>query len=155
MVHTPTDLHSLLLDHAQTRRGLTGIQHPCLRTLQCLHILASLGSDTTHALHHVQHQTLGLQQRLNLALDHKGDVALLHFGSILDECGHLQFRIECMENAFCHGHTCQHAIFLHDQLALAHLRSGDATERCMVAVANVFREGQPNQLSNQLLFCLL
>ena len=144
MVHTSTDANSLLLDHTHTRCCLAGVEHMSLGAFQLLHILTGGGGDTAHALHDVEHQTLGLQQRLYLALHYEGDVALLHLCAIFDEDGHLQFWIEGLEDTACHLYAGQYAVLLDDQLALAHLRSGNATERGVIAIANVLSEGQLN-----------
>ena len=144
MVHTATDAYGLLLDHAHTRCCLAGIEHMGLGAFQLLYIFAGGGGDTTHALHDVEHQTLGLQQRLYLALHYESDVAFLHLCAILDEDGHLQLRIEGLEDTASHLYAGQYAVLLDDQLALAHLRSGNATERGVIAIAYVLGEGQLN-----------
>ena len=144
VVHAATDANSLLLDHTHTRSSLAGVEHMGLRAFQLLHILTGGGSDAAHALHDVEHQTLGLQQRLYLTLHYEGDVALLYLCAILDEDRHLQLGIEGLEDTACHLYTGQYAIFLDDQLALTHLRGGNATERGVIAIANVLGESQLN-----------
>ena len=62
-----------------------------------------------------------------LGVDNESDIAFLHFGPVMDECRHFQIRIECVENTFSHFDTGQYAVFFHDQLALPHFRSRNAT----------------------------
>ena len=62
MVHTATDLHSLLLQHSETWSSLAGVQDMSLGTLKALHVLSGHGSDTAHTLHDVEHQALCLEE---------------------------------------------------------------------------------------------
>ena len=127
MVDAATDFDRLFLDHAQARSRFARIQHTRFRSFQCLDIFTCRGSDAAHALHDVEHQAFRLQQRLYFAFDHESDIAFLHFGSVVDECRHFQIRIECVENTFSHFDSGQYAVFFHDQLALSHFRSRNAT----------------------------
>ena len=67
VIAATTNLYGLLLEHTHTRCGFTGIKHTGVGTLQTLNILISHGGNTTHALHDVQHQTLGLKQRTDFS----------------------------------------------------------------------------------------
>ena len=67
MVRATADLDGLLLEHTHTRSGLAGIEHTGASALQTLHILIGHGGNTTHALHDIQHQTLGLKQRTDFS----------------------------------------------------------------------------------------
>ena len=100
MVTSSTNLDGLFLQHAHAWCRLTGVQDACLSTLQMLNILIGHGSDTTHALHDVQHQTFSLKQRTHLARDYHGNIALLHTRSILHQDLDLHVRVETTEHLF-------------------------------------------------------
>ena len=62
VVAAPANLDRLFFEHTHTRRGLTGIQHTSLGTLETLHIPVRHGSNATHALHDVEHEAFRLEQ---------------------------------------------------------------------------------------------
>ena len=78
MIYTTANLHSHFLKNTHTGSSLTGIEHTRIRTFQFLGIFMRHGSNATHALHNVQHQTFCLQQRLHLAFHYHCYIARLH-----------------------------------------------------------------------------
>ena len=146
MVHTATNLHSLLLQHAETWSGLAGIEDVSLGTFEALHILGSHGSDTAHALHDVEHEALCLKQRTGLTLYNHGDVALLHVGTILQQNLHLHGRVKAGEYLLSHFYTSQYAIFLDEQMAFTHGVLRNATQGCVVAITDILSKCQVYQL---------
>ena len=126
VVGTSANLHGLLLQHAHSRGGLTGVEHPALRTLQLLHIACCHGGYAAHALHHVEHQSLGLQQRAHLAPHDEGYVTHLHVVTVVQKLLHLEFGVKAMEYLLCHFHACQDAVFLDEQFLRTHRVLRDA-----------------------------
>ena len=146
MVHTTTNLYSLLLQHAKTWSCLTGIKDMSLCTLKTLYILSSHGSNATHTLHDIEHQTLCLEQRTGLTLYNHCNVTLLNMGSILKQHFYLHGRIETGKYLLCHFNTCQHTIFLDKQVALTHGVFWDTTQGCVVAITDILSKCQVYQL---------
>ena len=149
MVAAAANLHSLLLQHAHARRRLARIEHAGLGALQALHVAVGHRGNATHALHDVQHQALGLQQRTNLARDNHGNVALLHARTILHQYLDLHIRVETPEHLLGNLDTGQDAVFLNQQMALAHSILRNTTQRGVVAVANVLGKREVNQPVNK------
>ena len=85
-------------------------------TGQTLHIFVGHGSDAAHALHDVEHQAFGLQQRASLARNHHGDVAFLHACSVFYEHLDLEFWIETAEHFLSHLYACEHTVFLDEKV---------------------------------------
>src|SRR3712207_9550880 len=56
MIHTTTNLHSLLLQHSEPRRCLAGIQHMCICAVKKFHVFAGHSRNSTHTLHNIQHE---------------------------------------------------------------------------------------------------
>ena len=61
MIHATTYLHSFFFEHTHARSCLAGIENASMQTFEFFHIPVSHRSDTAHALHHIEHKTLGLQ----------------------------------------------------------------------------------------------
>ena len=152
MVHAAANLHSLLFEHTHARSGLASVEDVGLGTFEALHILGSHGGDAAHALHDVEHEALSLEQRASLALHDHGDVALLHVGTVLDEHLHLHGRVEAGEHLLRNLYTCQHAIFLDEQVALTHGVLWDTTQGCVVAITDILSKCQVYQLIFQLIY---
>ena len=149
VVASASDLHGLLLEHAHAGRRLAGVEHTCLRTLQPLYILVCHRGDTAHALHDVQHQALRLQQRAYLTCHYHGDVALLHTRTVAHQHLHLHGGVEAAEHLLGNLHTGEDAVFLDQQMRLAHRVLRDATERGMVTVTDILGKRQIDKSVNQ------
>ena len=155
MVYATTDPDGVFLHHTHARCGFACVEYTSLCALEGLDIFAGCCRNTAHALHDVQHQSLGLQQGAYLALDDEGDIAFLDLSAILDEDGHLQLRIEIVEDAFCHLDARQDAVFLNDQLAFAHRCLGNAAQGGMIAIADVLSESEFDKIVNKFIHVIL
>lgn len=60
VIYTSSYTHRLFFEYAHTRRGLAGIEHPGMQTIETCHVFMGNGSDTAHTLHDIEHGTLGL-----------------------------------------------------------------------------------------------
>ena len=152
VVTATANLHSLLLEHTHARGSLAGVEHTGVGTLQSLHILISHCSNTAHALHDVEHESLGLQQRAYTSADNHGDVTLLHTGAVLHEHLDLHLRVEATEHLLGNLHTSENTILLDEQMRLSHRILGDATEGGMVAVTDILGKRQINQSVDQFVY---
>ena len=61
VVTTTTNFNSLLLEHTKTRSSFTGIENASMSAFQQFDITSCTRGNTTHTLHNIKHQTLGLQ----------------------------------------------------------------------------------------------
>ena len=120
--------------------------------LKALLIAMGHGGNTTHSLHDVEHQALGLQQRLHLALYNHGHVTGLHLGTILDKHFHLHGGVKAAKYLFGNLNTSQNTLLLNQEFRLPHGCFRDTGKGGMVAVANIFSESQVYQPVNQFLF---
>ena len=152
MVHAATNLYSLLLEHTQSWSSLTSVENMSLCTLEALYILGCHCSDTAHALHDVKHQTLGLKQRAHLAGNHHGDVALLDVGTIAYENFNLHSRVESCKYTLCHFYSGKDAVFLYQQVRLAHSCVGDTAKGCVVAIAYILGKSEVNKAVFQFVY---
>ena len=151
VVHPAAYLHGSLLEHAHARGGLAGVEYAGVQTLEPLHIAAGHGGDTAHALHHVEHEALGLQQRLDTPLDYKSHIAGFHLGTVFDIDGHLQLGVEAVEYLAGYLYTGQYAGLLNQQFRFSHGRCGYTTQGRVVSVAYILGKCQVDQLVDQLL----
>ena len=152
MVHTATDLYSLFLKHTHSGSSLTSVENVSLCTLEALYILGCHSSDTAHALHDVEHKALGLKQRANLAGNHHSYIALLHVGTIANQDLNLHGRVETCKYALCHFYSGKNAVFLYQQVRLAHSCVRYAAKGCVVAVAYVLCKSEVNKAVFQFVY---
>ena len=145
MVHTTTNLNSLLLYHSQTRSSLAGIKDMTVCTCHTLHIFVGHSSNTTHSLHDIQHQTLGLKQRTNLSCYLKCNITLLNRCTILDEYLHLHGWVKLIKHLLCKFNTCNDTVFFYQQMTLTHCILRNATQCCMITIANILGKSQLNK----------
>ena len=66
-------------------------------------------------------------------------------GAVLDIYFHLHRGVEAAEHFLGYLHTGKDALFLDEEFALAVSIGRDATERGVVAVANVFSKGEVDE----------
>ena len=151
VVASATNLNSLLLQHAHARSSFAGVEHAGLGALQMLYILVGHGGNTTHALHDVEHKTLGLQQGASLTGNNHGYVALLDTGTILHQHLDLHVGVETMEHLLGNLDASQDAVFLDEQMALAHGILRNTAQSGVVAVTNIFSERQVDESVYKLL----
>ena len=88
VVGASADSDSLFLEHAQARGCLTGVEDLAGQAGKAFLIAGGDSGYAAHALHDVEHQALGLQQRANGAFDNECDVARAHVGAVFDKHSH-------------------------------------------------------------------
>ena len=115
VVAASANLHGLLLEHAHAGGGLAGVEHAGLGALQPLDILVGHGGNAAHALHDVEHESLGLQQGAHATGDNHGDVALLDARAVLHEHLDLHVGVEAAEHFLGDLDAGQDAVFLDEQ----------------------------------------
>ena len=144
VVHATTNLHGFLFEHTHARSGLASVEHTSLGACidECLLILVGHGGNTTHALEDVEHEAFCLKETLLFTLDGHNDVARLHMGTILNIHFHLHRGVEAAEHLFGYLHTGKDALFFDEEFAFAVGIGRDATERGVVAIANVFGKSE-------------
>ena len=152
MVNATANLHSLFLHDAHARSSLACVEHASVCTLKLLHIFACHCGNAAHALHHVEHQTLSLQQRAHLTRNAHCNVAFLNLCTILDEHLNSKLFIEMCKDAFGHFHACKHAIFFNDKNILTHRILGDRGESRVVTIANILGKRELYKFLNQFFF---
>ena len=145
VVHAAADEHCLFLQVTQTWGGLAGVQHVATCTLDERLVAVRRGRYTRHALHDIEHGALNLQETELLAIDTKGNIAWLDMRAVFDELLHAALRVEIGDNLFGYFDTSNDTFFFYNQLLASHLCLGDTTERCMVAITNVFFEPDGNE----------
>ena len=145
MVHAPTQLYSLLLQHTHTRCSLAGVENMTAGAGDAFHIFMCHGSDTAHALHDVEHQTLSLQERTRLTRNDHGNVALLHRLPIANEHLHLQSRIETVKHFLCYLDTGKYTVFLDKQMAFAHGIRWNTAQSGMVSITDILSKSQVDE----------
>ncbi|MNY26184.1 hypothetical protein D3C86_1600170 [compost metagenome] len=125
MVAGPARAHRVLLEHAQARGGLAGVEDLGLGACHGRHVGRGQGGDRAHALHEVQGDPLAHQDGAGVALDHRGDGALLDPRAFLEIGGEDQAGIDPQPQAADHLEAADHAGRLVEEvgpgaLALAH-----------------------------------
>ena len=111
VIHAAANLYRRFFKHTESRSSLAGIQHTCFRAFQLLHVFACHSGNTAHALHHVQHQTFCLEQRLNLTFHNHCHITRFHFGTIVNKYLDFHRRVETVEYFFGNFDAGQHACF--------------------------------------------
>ena len=125
VIHTTADLDCHLFQNAHSRRSLTGVEHMSMSTHQFLSILTGHCSDTAHTLHHIQHQTFRLQQRLHFAFYHHHYITRFHFRTVIDKNFYFHCRVKAIENFFRYFNSGQYTGFFNQQFGFPHCSGGD------------------------------
>ena len=97
MVGASADSDSLFFEHTQAGGCLTCVENLAGQAGKAFLIAGGDSGYAAHALHYVEHQALGLQQRADGAFDNECDVARAHVGAVFDEHRHFQGPY-CKEN---------------------------------------------------------
>ena len=101
-----------------------------------------LGRHAAHALHDVQQDAFGLQQGLEPSRNVEGHVAGRDTVSVVQDLFEFHFRIEALQNELRDFDPGDRALLLAQQAHASVFVGRDARERRVVAVADVFADGQ-------------
>ena len=153
VIASAANLHSILLHDAHSRSGLAGVEHLGVEALKFLLVTCRYSGNAAHALHDVEHQAFSLQQRLYLALNHKGDIARSHVGTVLDVGCHFKLWIKLLKDFLCHLNTSKYAFLFDYQARAPHFVGWDAAQCGSITVANILGKRQIYQLINQFISC--
>ena len=145
VVGAAADFDGFFFEHTHAGCGFAGIEHTCVCAFESFDIGGRHRGNAAHALHHVEHKTLGLQQASDFAGDNHGHVAGFHVCAVVNESFHFEGGVKAVEDFVSNSHAGQDAFFFDEQFRLAHGIFGDAAERGVVAVADVFREGKVDE----------
>ena len=152
VIHTTTYTYSLLLHDAHTRSSLAGIKHTGISSLKLTYIVACHGRNSAHTLHHVEHETLSLQQRTHTTGNIHCNVALLHLCAILNEHLNLKRLVKTREDALCHLNTGKHTILLDKEHILSHSLGWNSRECSMVTVTDILGKCKIDKLIDKFVF---
>ena len=141
VVHTTTDAYSLFLHDTHTRSGFASVENTSVCTLELTHIFTCHCSDTAHALHHIEHKTLSLQQRPYTTRHIHGNITLFNLSTILNKHFNLQILVETGKDTLCHLNAGKYTILLDKEHILSHSISRNCRKGCMVAVTNILSKG--------------
>ena len=146
MILAPAQLDRHFVQYAHAGRRFARIQNASLQALQLFHVARGLRCHAAHALHDVEQNALGLQQRDHASLDIKGDIARPHMRAVLDPLVERHIRIEPAEHHLGHLDSGQNALLLDKQLHTSPLVGRDARKRRMVSVAYILADSQFDQI---------
>ena len=145
MVLPAAELHGHLVQHAHAGRGLARVEHPGVEPFELLDVNGRLRRYAAHALHDVQEDPLGLQQRAQASRNVEGHVAGLHAVAVPEYLLEAHLRVEAVEDQLCDLDAGDHALLLAQQAHASVFVRGDAAERRVVAVADVLLDAEFDQ----------
>ena len=145
VVHAAADFDGFFFEHAHSGRGLASVKDAGVIALQTVGIDSSHGGDAAHALHDVQHETLGLEQGAHLARNHHGNVAGLDASPVRQKFFHLQLGVKAAKNLTSSTHSGEHAFFFDEKMALSDSVFGNTAKGGVVSVTNVLSKSEVNQ----------
>ena len=140
VVVAAADSHGFFLEDAHAGCCLACVEHLAWQTCEKFLIFRSDCGYAAHALHDVEHESFGLQQRAYGTFDHESYVAGLDMGAVFDENSHFERRIKAFEYATGNVDTCQYTFFLDQKMLASHCVGADSTESGVVAVAYILGE---------------
>ena len=109
------------------------------------HVDCRLRGYAAHALHDVEQDAFGLQQRAQGSGHVEGHVARTHARAVGDPLVELDGGVEPFENEPCDLDAGDDALLLAQQAHTPPLVGGNAAERSVVAVADILADGQFDQ----------
>ena len=145
MVVPAADAHRVLLQDAQARRGLAGVQQAGVRALQGGGHLPRAGGDAAHALQEVQRHALAGEQHADVAPHAAQELAAAHRVPVLAEEGHLRPLVQQGEHAREHVQPGDDAVLLGQQLHLARRLLADDGVRAHVLIRNILPQRREQQ----------
>ena len=154
VVSSAADFHGFFFEHAHAGGGFTRIEHTGLSAFEALHVFGGHSRNAAHALHDVEHQTFGLQERAHFARHDHRHIAGLHVVAVVHKCLHLHLRVETVEHFPRDAQAGKDALFLDKQFRLAHCLFGNAAKGGVVAVAYVLRKSKVNQAVIKFVYCV-
>ena len=134
-----------LFEHPHPGGGLPRVEHFGFQPPEPVGIDGGLGGHAAHPLHEVENHALGLQQGDQVPFDIKGDLAGFDPVAVVQYPLERHGRIEPPEDAFGHLDAGQHAGLFDEEFHPPAPVGGDGAERGVVAVADVFGNGQLDQ----------
>ena len=128
MVHAATNQYGLFLQIAQTWGGFTCVEYMATSTLNQTLVLMCGCCHARHALHHIEHGALNLQQAQLLAIHAKSNIAWLYVCAVHNELLHAALRVEVRNDLFGNFNTSDDTFFFYNQLLATHLCFWNATQ---------------------------
>ena len=126
VIASASDFYGLLFEQTHSGSCLTGIEHACFQSVEAALIFVSHGCHTAHALHDVEHYTLGLQQRAHTALNHKSHITGLYMRAVGNADSHFQLGVEFFKHLAGHFYSGQDSLLFHNELLAAHFIRRDS-----------------------------
>ena len=142
MILTAADLDGHLVQYAHARGGFARVENFGMQVFDLVGIDGCLGRHAAHALHDVQQDAFGLQQGLEPSRNVEGHVARLHAVAVAEDLFELHLGVQASKYQLCDFDARENTLLFAEQAHAAFFRRGDAAERSVVAVADVFADGQ-------------
>ena len=154
VILTAADLDGHLVQYAHARGGFARVENFGMQVFDLVGIDGCLGRHAAHALHDVQQDAFGLQQGLEPSRNVEGHVARLHAVAVAEDLFELHLGVQASKLPVCADFRCrENTLLFAEQGACGLFRRGDAAERSVVAVADVFADGQfDERIDERLLF---
>ena len=137
VVGTATDANGVLLQSAESRNRLAGIEHLGLAALQSFLERVGNRCHTGKLLDEVQERALARQKFVRRAIEFSNQVALLHNVAIFLVERHLGICLEFLKHEFDNRKAGEHAIFFCDEAGMLFLVCRDGPFAGHIARANV------------------
>ena len=151
VVLAAAELHGHLVQHAHARRGLARVEHAGVQPFEPLDIDGRLGRHAAHALHDVEQDALGLQQRAEPSRDVEGHVSRAHAVAVVEQLFEVHLGIETPENELRDFDAGDDALLLAEQAHASVLVGRDAGQRRVVAVADILLDAELDELVDKRL----
>ena len=142
VILTAADLDGHLVQYAHARGGFARVENFGMQVFDLVGIDGCLGRHAAHALHDVQQDAFGLQQGLEPSRNVEGHVARLHAVAVAEDLFELHVGVQASKHQLCDFDARENTLLFAEQAHAAFFRRGDAAERSVVAVADVFADGQ-------------
>ena len=145
VVLAAADLHGHLVQHAHAGRGLARVEHARTEPFEVLHVEGRLRGHAAHALHDVEQDAFGLEQRAQAPRDVERHVARPHAVAVGEDAFEPHLRIEAVQHDLGDLDAGDDALLFAEQAHAAVFVLGDAAERGVVAVADVLLDAEFDQ----------
>ena len=146
VVFTAADLHGHLVQYAHAGRGLAGVEDFGVQSFEPRDVNGGLRRYAAHALHDVEDDAFGLQQRTQAARYVKRHVAGFYAVAVVKHLLEVHVGVETVEYDPGDFDAGDDAFLLTQQAHAAVFAGRDARKRRVVAVADVFFDAKLDKL---------
>ena len=134
------------MSNTRYRGWFAGVEYAATGACNGLDVDCRLGRHAAHTLHNVEHNAFGLQQRARVSLHEECNIARADAVAVVEQSLDFDLRVQTAEDLFGNVDSGNYSLLLDQQPHSSAALGRNSGQRGVVAVANIFFNGERNQL---------